>query len=114
MVFRKLGSAVAGSVLLLATLAARGSGPAPSGVTPTPAPPGLPAAMARMQAGDPAGAVAILEPLTRRDPDNPHGWGALGAARIKTKDLDGAAAASTRALELEPGSTRAMYNLGVV
>ncbi|HEY6147762.1 MAG TPA: tetratricopeptide repeat protein, partial [Thermoanaerobaculia bacterium] len=118
MSFRKILGTGLGAILLLATLAMQSSGPAKTAATPVPPPPpapaGLPAAMARLQAGDPAGAVAILEPLARREPDNPQVWRALGVARIKTKDLDGATAALTKALELEPGSPRAMYNLGVV
>jgi hypothetical protein len=116
MAFRKILGAAVGSVLLLATLAMQDSGTAKTAATPTPAPapPGLPAAMARIQAGDPAGAIAILEPMSRREPDNPQVWRALGVARIKAKDLDGAATALTRALELEPGSPRAMYNFGVI
>jgi Flp pilus assembly protein TadD len=64
--------------------------------------------MGKIQAGDFPGALAILEPLAGREPGNPQVWRALGIARLKTRDLDGAAAAFTKSLEVEPGSPRAM------
>ncbi|HYK40927.1 MAG TPA: FG-GAP-like repeat-containing protein [Thermoanaerobaculia bacterium] len=119
MAFRKILTVSAGSLLLFAILAMQGSGPPDPAASPTPALPppagaGLPAAMAKIQAGDFAGAVAILEPMSRRESENPQVWRALGVARIKAKDLEGATAAFQRALEIEPGSPRALYNLGVI
>src|SRR6476469_7363517 len=116
---RRAGFTATVSLILfsaLAGLAARAAQkPGPPAATPAPAGQlGLPAAMGKIQAGDFAGALAILEPLAAREPASPQVWRALGLARLKTKDLDGAAAAFAKSLELEPGSPRAFYNLGVV
>lgn len=63
---------------------------------------GIPEALARLQAGDPAGAVTILEGVTGREPSNARAWRMLGAASRQAARLDGAIAAYTRAAELEP------------
>ncbi|MEP6768111.1 MAG: FG-GAP-like repeat-containing protein [Acidobacteriota bacterium] len=81
---------------------------------PTPATPGVPEAMARLQAGDAAGAAKILEEVVSRERRNERAWRALGAASLRLKNLDRAEEAFRKSLEIEPGSPRAMYNLGAV
>jgi hypothetical protein len=56
------------------------------GQPPAP-PPGLPQAMARLQAQDPAGALAIAEQIIAREPGNARAWRVLGVAAKGTKDL---------------------------
>src|SRR5262245_54291795 len=79
-----------------------------------PPPPTLGAAIARMQANDPAGAARILEDLTARDPTNGRAWRNLGLAYQTLKDLDKSAAAYQRALQVEPAVSTPIYNLGIV
>ncbi|HEY2346727.1 MAG TPA: FG-GAP-like repeat-containing protein [Xanthomonadaceae bacterium] len=76
--------------------------------------PGMPEAQAKLQAGDAAGAQAILESVVKREPGNGMAWRALGAACIQDKHGDCAEAALHKALELMPDSPQVMYNLGVV
>jgi len=76
--------------------------------------PTLAAAMARMQAKDPAGAAQILEALTEREPKNGRAWRALANAQQALKDYDLAAGALERALEVEPSVPTPLYTLGVV
>jgi hypothetical protein len=83
------------------------------GQPPAP-PPGLPQAMARLQAQDPAGALAIAEQIVAREPGNARAWRVLGVAAKGTKDLDRAMAAFRKSLELEPANSTALYNIGVV
>jgi tetratricopeptide repeat protein/VCBS repeat protein/FG-GAP repeat protein len=78
------------------------------------APPTLGAAMARMQANDPAGAARILEEVTAREPSNGRAWRNLGLAYQTLKDFDRSAAAYQRALEVEPAVPTPLYNLGIV
>jgi hypothetical protein len=58
-----------------------------------PAPPGLPQAMARLQAQDPAGALAIAEQVVAREPGNARAWRVLAVAAKGMKDLDRSLAA---------------------
>jgi len=76
--------------------------------------PTLAAAMARMQAKDPAGAAKILEALTEREPKNGRAWRALANAQQALRDYDLAAAALQRALEVDPSVPAPLYTLGVV
>jgi hypothetical protein len=81
---------------------------------PTPAPaPGIPEAMARVNAGDAAGAVAIMKDVTAREPGNARAWRTLGFASLKAKDPGTAITAYEKALSIEPGFPAALYNLGV-
>ena len=77
-------------------------------------PPGLPQAMARLQAQDPAGALAIAEQVVAREPANARAWRVLGVAAKGTKDLDRAMAAFQKSIELEPANAVGLYNTGVI
>ena len=77
-------------------------------------PPGLPQAMARLQAQDPAGALAIAEQVVAREPANARAWRVLGIAAKGTKDLDRAMAAFRKSIELEPANPVGLYNTGVI
>lgn len=67
-----------------------------------------------------ARAVAVLEPLSAREPDNPMVWTNLGAAYLGNPVLAGdeeherAIAAFQRALELDPAAPNVAYNLGLI
>ena len=74
----------------------------------------LGAAMARMQANDPAGAAQILEEVTKREPANGRAWRNLGLAYQTLKNLDKAAAAYQRALDVDAAVPTPLYNLGIV
>jgi hypothetical protein len=73
----------------------------------------LPAAAARLQANDPAGAVAILESLTRREPGNGRAWRTLGAAYRQLKNWDAAERAYQHALTAEPTMPAPLFGLAV-
>jgi hypothetical protein len=75
--------------------------------------PTVAAAMARLQAQDPAGAVQILEAITTREPENVQAWRVLGVAYTRTKDFDRAVAAHETAHRLDPAWAPTMYNMGV-
>jgi hypothetical protein len=66
--------------------------------------PGLPDAVARLQAGDPAGAITILDAVTTREPGNARAWRVLGQAARQAARFDRALEAYGRAAELEPAS----------
>jgi tetratricopeptide repeat protein/FG-GAP repeat protein len=72
------------------------------------------AATARLQAGDPAGAITILEQVVQQQPADARGWRMLGTARQRTKDFDGALTAYQRALALDPSFPTPLYNIGAV
>jgi tetratricopeptide (TPR) repeat protein len=65
-------------------------------------------------------AVQVLEPLSRRDPDNPMVWTNLGAAYLgnpilaKDNDQQQAIAAFKKAIELNPAAPNVAYNLGLI
>ena len=80
-----------------------------------PAPePTLAAAMARLQANDPAGAARILEVIVKREPANGRAWRNLGVAYQAAKDYDQAIAAYQHALDVEPSVPTPLYQLGLV
>ena len=62
--------------------------------------------------GNPAAARAMLEALTRRDPDSARAWGALGSAYQQLREHQRAIAAYQHALALEPDSPKIFYGLG--
>ncbi|HKF43283.1 MAG TPA: tetratricopeptide repeat protein, partial [Thermoanaerobaculia bacterium] len=88
-------------------------GPAPSSSPAAPAA-GLPEANQKLQSGDPAGAVKILEALTQREPGNAEAWRLLGVANLRLKNLDPAESAFRKALQLDPNLYLAMYGLAGV
>src|SRR5512141_1808307 len=96
--------AIAIAFVLLATSSA-------SLAAAAPAPPGLPEAMASLQAGDSAAARKILTPLVAREPANVRAWRLLGSVCVKLKDADCAEAACRRSLRLEPDAPQALYGL---
>jgi hypothetical protein len=76
--------------------------------------PSVSAAMARLQAQDPAGAAVILEAVTARDEGNVQAWRVLGVAYQRANDLDRALAANRKAHDLAPDWPPTMYNIAVV
>ena len=67
----------------------------------------------RLQTGDPAGAAAILESVTKREPGNAAAWRALGAAAQRVKDWPRAIEAYLKALAIEPSVVSPMFNVAV-
>jgi hypothetical protein len=87
----------------------------PSVAAPAPAPQHtLAEGFAKLQAGDAAGAVEIVEPITVREPKNVRAWRVLGGAYMRTRQYDKALAAYAASLQLEPDNAVALYNTGVV
>jgi tetratricopeptide (TPR) repeat protein len=70
------------------------------------------AAFDRMQAKDYAGAAAILETLTKREPRNARAWRNLGNVYHHLKRYDEAISAYRTSLQIDPQSPGAAYNLG--
>jgi hypothetical protein len=113
-------ASIAGLVALVAATPtpppSMSSGPpaAPAAPTAPPRPPGLPAGMAKLNAGDAAGAAVIFRGVTEREPKNARAFRSLGIALLRAKAYDEAEAAFRKALELEPASPVPLYNLGVL
>ena len=80
---------------------------------PPASPPGIPEAMARMQAQDPAGAAAILEGVTTREPGNGRAWRLYGVALQQSKQLEKALDAFEKALANQSDPS-VMINIGAV
>ncbi len=78
------------------------------------APPSIPQAMARLQAGDAPGAVKIMEAVTARDSTNARAWRTLGFVARQATDYEKALAAFRRSLALEPQFAPAMYSVATV
>ncbi len=74
----------------------------------------LAAAVARLQANDPAGAVKMLEEVTRREPGNGRAWRNLGLANQQLKNPERAADAYRQALIVEPSVPTPMLQLAAV
>ena len=87
--------------------------PANPGGAPS-APPGIPQAIARIQAQDFAGALKIAEDVVKREPGNARAWRVLGTAAKGAKDLDRATAAFQKALDIEPANPANTYNMGAM
>jgi hypothetical protein len=83
-----------------------------TGTAQAPVEPTIPAAAARLQARDAAGAARMLEAITAREPSNWRAWRMLGTAYQGTKDIDKALAAYRKALDIEPDSPQVLYNIG--
>ena len=97
-------------VAFLLTLA--GGPQTPAQTASSTAAPTLAEAQARLQANDPAGAVKLLEIITKATPADVSAWRLLGTAYRRTKDADRALSAYRKTLELEPESVQAFYDLG--
>lgn len=76
--------------------------------------PSLGAGVARLRAGDNAGAAKILEAVTASEPQNGRAWRNLALAYQNLKDFDHAKAADQRALEVDPSVPTPLFHLGVV
>jgi hypothetical protein len=76
--------------------------------------PGIPQAIAAIQKQDWDGAIAILEPLTKSQPENPRVWSLLGLAYHSKKELDKALAAHLKAAEFPQTRPAAYYNIAMV
>lgn len=94
--------------LTFATLGCRSHGQS------APTEPTLAAGVATLQANDNAGAVAILEKVVEREPQNGRAWRNLGLARQHLKNYDGAIQAYQQALAVDPSVPTPLFNLGVV
>jgi hypothetical protein len=70
-------------------------------------------ALARLQAGDAAGAARMLESVTKREPKNARAWRNLGTAYQRLKDPDRAIAAFERALNVQPEMVGPMYDIAL-
>ncbi|HUD72898.1 MAG TPA: FG-GAP-like repeat-containing protein [Dongiaceae bacterium] len=110
---RLLVAAIVLAALVVPPCLAADGAAAPTAPTAPAPPPGIAEAMAKVNAGDPAGGVAILKEVTAREPGNGRAWRALGFAALKAKDPGTAIAAYEKALAIEPGMPQALYNLGV-
>lgn len=77
-------------------------------------PPSIELATAKMQAGDPKGAMVVLEALVKAEPQNGRAWRALGQAYMGSKNWDAADRSLRRALEVEPSIPTPLYQLGLV
>src|SRR5262245_22659658 len=100
-------------VLAVLDRVAAGTAPAADGAPASVPPPGIAEAVAKVQAGDAAGAVAIMREVTAREPGNARAWRTLGYASLRAKDAAAGIAAYKRSLEIEPQFPPALYNLGV-
>jgi len=77
-------------------------------------PAGIPQALAAIQKQDWDGAIAILEPLAKAQPENPQVWRFLGFAYQSRKDLDKAMAAHLKAAEFPATRPTALYNIAMI
>jgi hypothetical protein len=75
--------------------------------------PTLAAGIGRLRAGDNAGAVKILEAVTKQEPQNGRAWRNLALAYQNLKDADHAISAYQRALAVDPSVPTPLFNLGV-
>jgi hypothetical protein len=101
----------AGGLTALGHQAPPATPPAAAAQTST-APPSIAAALARLQANDVAGAIAILDEVVKADPKNARAWRALGTTHQRAKNFDRALAAFRTALDLEPDNPQAVYQTG--
>ena len=82
----------------------------------TPRPESLPliAAMERLQSGDAATALSMLETATRDEPQSAQAWRSLCAAYRQLKMIDKAIAACERALHVDHDAPQTLYMLGLL
>jgi hypothetical protein len=105
-------AAPAGLLALVIALAALWHSASAAGQAAVTPPSTVADAQARLQANDAAGAIAILEALTAREPADPSAWETLGNAYQAARDPDRALAAYRRELTLQPDSPQAYFSLG--
>jgi len=77
-------------------------------------PAGIPQALAAIQQQDWDGAIAILEPLSKAEPENPQAWRFLGFAYQQKKELDKALAAHLKAADFPATRPTALLNIGLI
>jgi tetratricopeptide (TPR) repeat protein len=70
-------------------------------------------ALAKIQAQDLPGALAMLEQITKREPANDIAWRGLGFVYLKLRKPDQAIPAYQRAREINPNVPTSLYYLGV-
>ncbi len=109
MTHTRLAPAAAAAVLVLAVAIA----PAPRAAAQAPAT-GLAQAVADIQQQKWDAALAVLEPLSKSQPDNPRVWMLLGLAYHGKKDLDRALAADTKAAAFPETRPAALYNIAMI
>jgi hypothetical protein len=85
-----------------------------AGAAQAPTTPTVGDAAQRLQSGDAAAAVRMLEAITAATPRNGRAWRVLGTAYQQLKDYDKAVAALKTALDVEPAMPMPLYTLGVV
>ena len=73
----------------------------------------IPQAMARLQAGDAAGARKILETVVAASPADARAWRQLGLVCRQLQDADCAVTAARRAVDLQPANAQMLFDLGV-
>ena len=98
-----------GAVLILA-----GGKPSLASADPPPESPQLITAMERLQSGDTAAAVRMLETVTRDEPRSAEAWRALSGGYRQLKLMDKAITAAQTALRIEPDAPQTLYMLGVL
>ncbi len=76
--------------------------------------PGLPQAVAAIQQQKWDDAIAILEPMSKSQPDNARVWALLGYAYHAKKDLDRALATHMKASAFPATRPAALYNIAMV
>jgi hypothetical protein len=71
-------------------------------------------AMTRLQANDAAGAVRILDEVTKKEPSNGRAWRNLALANQRLKNLDAAMQAYKQALDVDPSFPTPMFQLAIL
>lgn len=97
-------------LLLLASSAALAAPPKPAGPAPSP----LAAAEERLHAEDPEGALALLAPHLRKQPDDAQALLLRGSARCMNGETAACRADLERAVALDPGMRQGWLNLGAL
>jgi len=70
--------------------------------------------MERLQSGDAATALSMLETATRNEPQSAQAWRSLCAAYRQLKMIDKAIAACERALHVDHDAPQTLYMLGLL
>ena len=88
--------------------------PSLSASDPRPESAALIAALGRLQSGDVAAAVRMLETVTRHEPQSAEAWRSLSAGYRQLKTVDKAIAACEMAVRIEPDAPQSLYMLGLL